>query len=203
MQCRRPRTRCVVNGGQIRVPTSSRARPHVQVEGKQRKVVHCHKFLSFTAAKDRPDDLVCAIRLDDGYGNSNHEKAKVWRFADESMAQRFRNLVNLLNTSGRTLLDVFNTMDRNKKGYLSVLDLAYALKGVGQPVDEREIRTMIMLARTVATVQAKSSAGTATGGVAAGAWAAPGTGQQMGLTVGWKLFSVDLSMKRWKYMEGC
>ena len=44
---------------------------------------------------------------------------------------------------------------------------------------------MIMLARTVATVQAKSSHGTATGNFQAGqAWAAPGAGgQQLGLTV--------------------
>lgn len=144
-------------------------------------MVHCHKFLSLSAAKDRPDELVCAIRVDEG--PSGGEKSKAWRFPDEATALRFRNLVTLLSTSGRTLLDVFRAMDRNHKGCLSVLDLAYALKGVGQPVEEKEIRTMIMLARAVATVQTKSSAGTATGGVAAGAWAAPGAGQQMGLTV--------------------
>lgn len=78
-------------------------------------------------------------------------------------------------------------MDRTKKGYLNVLDLAYALKSIGQPVEEKEVRTMMMLANTVATVQSKNKA---LGGTSAHGWNPPGAkgGGQMGMTIDFTTF---------------
>jgi hypothetical protein len=82
------------------------------------------------------------------------------------------------------------SMDRTKKGFLNVLDLAYALKSIGQPVEEKEVRTMMMLANTVATVQSKNNSLSGGSSRSAHGWIPPGTkaGNQMGMTIDFTTF---------------
>jgi hypothetical protein len=112
------------SGRQLDVDLVSRT--VTQIQNKEKKVVHCHKFLTLIESEENPCDLACDIKGDE------KEKVKVYRFAHPSEAVRFRNLVYMINTSGPQLVDIFHCMDRNQRGYLTVLDLAYALKSIGQ-----------------------------------------------------------------------
>jgi len=159
------------------------ARTVTQVHGKEKKLMHCHKFLTMTESEANNCELQCAIKSDE-----KAEKLKVWRFSEHAELARFRNLVAMLNTSGITLLEIFSGMDRKKQGLVTVLDLAYALQDAHLPVDEKEVRTMIMIARSLATVASKSSAGTATGGGSSSGWNAPGGAGQIGLTLDYATF---------------
>ena len=96
--------------------------------------------------------------------NKKGTKQKVWRFSDVEEAKRFHNLVTTANTSGMKLLEIFVDMDHQAKGHITVFDLARAMKRIGMPVDEVEVRTMLMLGMTVATVATKSKVGSSSAG---------------------------------------
>jgi len=131
-----------------------------QINGSVRKVVPCHKFVNVLPSGGHEADLVATVL--EGK-NAKATKSKVWRFREKSEAQRFQNLIHMLNTSGMKLLEIFHTLDRDKKGYVTVMDVLLAASALQMEIDEVGVRTMLMLARTLATVQTKSNVGTSTG----------------------------------------
>ena len=74
------------------------------------------------------------------------------------------NESSTLNTSGLALRQIFDGIDRHRRGFLTVLDLAFALRSVGLPVEEVAVRTMMMLACTAAAVHDANNGSRAHGG---------------------------------------
>ena len=68
------------------------ARTVTQTHGKEKKVIHCHKFVGLeTGPLDsghHPGDLTCQIK------DEKVEKTKVWRFRDGHEVARFQGLVS-------------------------------------------------------------------------------------------------------------
>lgn len=101
--------------------------------GESQKLVHCHKFVSLLPSSVHPCEVIATIQTTE---NKKGTKQKIWRFSDTESAKRFHNLVTMANTSGMKLLEIFVDMDHQAKGYITVYDVARAMKRIGMPVDE-------------------------------------------------------------------
>ena len=76
------------SGRQLDVDLEARTVTQTSTRGKERKVIHCHKFIHLETPVDgHPCDTACHIR------DEKVEKTKVWRFRDEAEAARFQDLV--------------------------------------------------------------------------------------------------------------